>query len=825
MRDLVLTVGARARRAWKGLRSRARRGAELLRDPVGRRRFLRPRLNLGTRFLLVLLFIVTASTAVTLVIQDNALKIDLETAARARLAQARAIASQLLDEHLAVQVSRYQAIAATPQFTANVEARHVPTLLHFADELAAQQNAAAIVFLGSDGQVLARSGDAGFDEMIRRELRGWSDPGPDAARADPLATYAEQQGTIFSLAGVPLRGADHPGLLVSLEPLPAGQLDRWSKLCRARVELDPEVGSDDLSLLLRPVGARPLRVVTSFEAERNAVAHSRENLLTGGLLGLALAAAASILLARQLVRPIRAIQTATERVAGGEFDFRLDADRSDEVGDVARACNFMLDRLEQNINHRIRAENEVNRLSFHDGLTGLANRRLLHQRLGAALDEALREGAVVAALSVDLDRFKDVNETLGHSAGDEMLREVARRLSACLWQAEKDRSRTRDSLLMARLSGDEFALVVPRVGGRADLADLAGNILQSLAEPLHLRGREVIPGASIGIAVYPDDARDAETLLRHADMAMVHAKNQGGNLHQFYTDSMPRIAARRLALESDLKRALEEDEFELYYQPKVNLSSGLVVGVEALLRWRTPDGSLVSPADFIPLAEETGAIVAIGEWVLRRAVRQAMEWQQDGVPSVRVAVNVSARQVEERSDLVSLVAELLAESGLDPRLLDLEITEGALLRDEEGSVQLFERLRALGVGLSLDDFGTGYSSLSYLRRLPVDTLKVDRSFVPVGDSNAADAALIGSIIAMAKVLNLKVVVEGVETWKQRRFLEAMGCDEIQGFVFSKPVDAVEAAAILRKRRLSMRRPKKTKTGRRSRSGPRQAAPR
>ena len=359
------------------------------------------------------------------------------------------------------------------------------------------------------------------------------------------------------------------------------------------------------------------------------------------------------------------------------------------------------------------------------------------------------------------------------------------------------------------MGGDEFTLLLTDIEDRAQIEGLADRILESLADPFELRGQELTLSASLGITLSPDDAKDVETLLKNSDMAMFRAKSQGGRSYEFYADSMQEIAAKRLAMEVKLQRALENDEFELLYQPKVNLKTGQATGVEALLRWRNAEEGLVGPDDFIPIAEETGAIVPIGEWVLRKAIEQALEWQNEGLPSVRIAVNVSARQIEHRGGFVQMVADLLEETGLDPRLLDLEITEGALLRDEDAAIALFEKLQALGVGLSLDDFGTGYSSLSYLQRLPVDTLKIDRSFIQGVDSNPEAAALIGSIIAMAKILHLKVVVEGVETKKQRRFLEELGCDEIQGFLFSKPVSAEKAAAILRRK--PSRRKKKARS--------------
>jgi predicted signal transduction protein with EAL and GGDEF domain len=358
---------------------------------------------------------------------------------------------------------------------------------------------------------------------------------------------------------------------------------------------------------------------------------------------------------------------------------------------------------------------------------------------------------------------------------------------------------------LARLGGDEFTMLVHDVTDRRQVERLADRVLDSLVAPYEIRGQILTLSASLGIAIGPDDADDVDTLLRESDMAMFHAKNQGGRKYEFYADSMQALATKRLALEAKLQRALDNDEFELRYQPKLDLQTDRVTGFEALLRWRNADQGIVGPDEFIPMAEEIGAIVPIGEWVLYQAIEQSLAWQAEGLPPVRIAVNVSVRQIEHHADFVLMVANLLEATGFDPKLLELEITEGALLRDVDAAIALLKQLRQMGIGLALDDFGTGYSSLSYLRRLPISTLKIDRSFIQGADENPEDAALVGSIIAMAKVLGLRVIVEGVETRKQRRFLEALGCDEIQGFLFSQPVGADAAAEILRRSERRRRR--------------------
>jgi len=566
---------------------------------------------------------------------------------------------------------------------------------------------------------------------------------------------------------------------------------------------------DLLSMPARALGSLAFRVTTTFDAEARALANSRRNIFTGGMLGLALACAASLFLARNLVRPIQAIQKATERIGNGDLDFRLEMDRGDEVGDVAQGLNLMLDHLQKNIQERLKFEKQISHLAYHDSLTGLGNRLLLRERLATALENQRSENSSVAVIFMDLDRFKNVNDTMGHTAGDELLTKVAKRLHACVEAIDIADGDGEVETLLARLGGDEFTLLLSDVANRQQVESLAEKILESLSAPFDLRGQKVSLSASLGIALSPDDAQDVETLLRDSDMAMFHAKNQGGRGYEFYADSMEEIAAKRLDLEHRMQQALERDEFVLYYQPKVDVITGLVTGVEALLRWIDPERGIVGPDEFIPMAEETGVIIPIGDWVLKQAMQQLVTWQQEGLPAMRVAVNVSVRQIDPRLDFVGKVVSLLEETGLDPKLLDLEITEGALLSDEETAIPMFQQLRNLGVGLSLDDFGTGYSSLSYLRRLPIDTLKIDRSFIQCIDTNPADAALVGSIIAMARVLGLRVVVEGVETRAQQSFLVELGCDEIQGFIFSQPISAEQTTEILRHKKSC--RPKKALT--------------
>lgn len=748
------------------------------------------RVTLGTRILLVLVGLASVSTILTVGLVEGSLAQDLREASRARLRHAAQSVSHWLDERLAAQGERYRAAASSPQLLANVETRHAPTLERFAAELLPLHGALAIAFVAADDTVVAAAGP----EPLR------------AARG--TGTFA-WNGVACAATRVPIGDGTH-GSLLAIEAIRPTELDLWSVHCQARVTLGQVVPAGALTLPVRTFGPDlELRIEASFAAEDAALARSRANVLAGGLLGLALALGASLVLARSLVRPIRAIQRAAQRIAAGRFDVRLDEGRSDEVGDVARAFNRMLDNLQHSIDERTRANDKVRHLAFHDSLTGLPNRRLFRTRLAAALERQRTGAAPFAVLSLDLDRFKDVNDSLGQSAGDSLLLEVACRLHACMAPQLAD-----GSAVLARLSGDEFAVLWTDGTDRDRTGELATRILANLGLPIDMFGQEVSVGASIGIAMAPTDGDDIEALLRAADLAMSHAKDVGGRGYAFFADSMEHLASRRLVLENRMRRALANGEFEVHYQPKLDLATNLVTGMEALVRWRDPDGGLVPPSEFLPLAEETGAIVPIGEWVLRAAAAQSVAWQLEGLPAIRMAVNVSVHQLQHRDDFVDTVRRVLDDTGLEPSLLELEITESSMLKDEAAIVKLLERVRALGVTLALDDFGTGYASFGYLRRLPVDTLKVDRSFVEEADADPEDAAVVGAILAMARVLDLRVVVEGVETRKQRRFLEQLGCDEIQGYLVSRPLVADDAAALLRqqsKRRRAPARPSRTLT--------------
>ena len=434
---------------------------------------------------------------------------------------------------------------------------------------------------------------------------------------------------------------------------------------------------------------------------------------------------------------------------------------------------------------RRRAEDNLKHVAMHDPLTGLPNRRHFNQALDAGIARAGRAGHGLGVLFVDLDRFKNINDGLGHSAGDQVLKTCAQRFAEAL----------RESDLIAHISGDEFVVLLERCNEPEAAIAVARKLLSAAARPILLNAQELALTASVGIAHYPADGSDGETLLKHADIALFRAKEQGRNNYQFYSAQMNTHTAERLAMEAKLRHALERGELSLHYQPKRDVRTRQVSGMEALLRWNSPELGAVSPATFIPLAEETGLIVPIGAWVLREACKEAKRWQDSGLPGTRVAVNLSARQFRDPM-LGQAVGRAFAESGLDPRLLELEITESMVMQEPEKAAALLEDLKSMGLYLSIDDFGTGYSSLAYLKRFPIDSLKIDRSFIKDIPANSDDLAITQAVIAMAHGLRLRTVAEGVETEEQLEWLKRFGCEEIQGYLFSKPLPAEEAARFL-----------------------------
>ena len=440
----------------------------------------------------------------------------------------------------------------------------------------------------------------------------------------------------------------------------------------------------------------------------------------------------------------------------------------------------------RDITDQLAAEKRIEFLAYHDTLTGLPNHRLLQERFLHAIGPGAASEARAVLLELDLDNFKAINDSLGHEAGDALLREVARRLTACV----------RDTDVVSRQGGDEFYVFMPQLQHADDMALQASALMEVLQEPVMLQGQEVAISASAGLAIYPDDGRDLDTLRKKAEVAMYQAKQAGRSTYRFFDAAMNSEASEHLSLRNGLHRAQERGELMLHYQPQIDLVRGAVVGVEALLRWQHPERGFIPPARFIPVAEDSGLIVPIGVWVLREACRQAMEWQRMGLPAMTMAVNLSAVQFK-RGDVEPSVLRALEESGLDPRLLELELTESILIQNAEGVLASLRRLKQIGVKLSIDDFGTGYSSLSYLKRFDIDKLKIDQSFVRELCTNPDDAAIVRAVVQMAHSLSLTTIAEGVETAEMAQALLAYGCDEAQGYHYGRPMPAEELSAFLR----------------------------
>ena len=473
-------------------------------------------------------------------------------------------------------------------------------------------------------------------------------------------------------------------------------------------------------------------------------------------------------------------EVTTQKAAG----LALEAAHA-EAAEAAVRLRATVERLDLEVKERQRFERELRHQAMHDTLTGLPNRALLMDRIEQAIECARRHERSFTLLFLDLDRFKIVNDSLGHAAGDELLRVVTRRIGRFLRSGET----------FARLGGDEFILLLPDPMSADVLANITNHLSRIVAKPVTIADREVSVTCSLGYSVYPQDGEDAITLLKRADVAMYEAKKGGGNRMRRYTPGLSSHVGEQLEIETQLKQALQRGEFLLHYQPQIEIASGRIVGVEALVRWQHPVRGLVPPMQFIPLAEESGLIEPIGEWVLRTACAQAAAWQHGGLPPLRMAINVSPRQFNNPM-LVSVVAQALAEHELAPEHLELEITETLSMKDPEESFRILATFKALGISIAIDDFGTGYSNLAYLRRFPVRRIKLDRTFISELGLQLGSHAIVEAIVAMAHKLDLQVVAEGVETAEQRDHLLRYGCDELQGYWFSPPVDADRFGALL-----------------------------
>ncbi len=509
-------------------------------------------------------------------------------------------------------------------------------------------------------------------------------------------------------------------------------------------------------------------------------------------------------------RLLQASQRAVSNGEGFAIDHRIELDDGgvrhvhQQVEVIERAGDGSALRLAgavHDITRRKDAEEQIRRLAYYDPLTGLPNRLLFVEQLGKAIAQATRHERRVAIMFVDLDNFKRVNDTLGHKAGDELLRLASARLAGALRAQDTVTRHQRtdpEPHSIARLGGDEFIVLLTDVQRTDDAAIVAQRLVDTLADPVTVQGTEVFVGGSVGVAMYPDDGNDIDTLLMNADTAMYRAKAAGRGAFQMYDRSMNERALERLRMETRLRRALERDEFVLHYQPRVDVVTGRIVGAEALIRWQHPERGLLPPAEFIPLVEDAGLVIPIGEWAIRTVCAQSAAWSAEGLETVPVAVNLASTHLKERG-LPALVASALQEHGVGANCLEIEVTESILLAEPELSVAIATELAEMGVQISIDDFGTGYSSLGYLKKLPIAALKIDRSFVRDLVSDPDDEAIVTAIIALAHSLKLKVVAEGVESPAQLAFLQSMRCDEYQGFLTSRAVDPMEFRRLLQRR--------------------------
>ncbi len=492
-----------------------------------------------------------------------------------------------------------------------------------------------------------------------------------------------------------------------------------------------------------------------------------------------------------MISGIQDIESAIASMRVGAFDYirkpfefeqvEIAVERALSHYELLREKRLYEDHLEFLVKQRTE---QLHYLDYHDALTHLPNLALFEDRLTQSLFTAQQSGEKLAVMLLSIDRFKKIQDTLGHEVGLSLLQEVAERLKKCVTDEET----------LARFEGDEFALLLPQRSDTDRVVRTFNQIRETLKSPICINGHEIFPSASAGISLFSDDGDGAPVLLKNARAALSRAVEHGGDNYQFYTTKMNERASKRLELETQLRRALDHGEFEVFYQPKVDITNKRIVGMEALVRWNHPKFGLVSPAEFIPLAEETGLIVPIGEWVLRRACSQSKFWQDEGF-ALQVSVNLSARQFQQ--NLSGVVMRIIHETGFDPSYLELEITESSIMKDPEHSIKVLNELKTFGIKIAIDDFGTGYSSLGYLKKLPIDALKIDKSFISDITADPDAAALVMAIITLSHNLRLKVVAEGVETDEQLKFLHLVRCDELQGYLFSKPVSYEDFGQMLR----------------------------
>lgn len=550
-------------------------------------------------------------------------------------------------------------------------------------------------------------------------------------------------------------------------------------------------GSDYLSAeRALPLGMRLVALIPKDDMLADSRTLGRQVALITVLAILLISLFVYLAMKRLMIDPIQQLNEAAHAVGRGQLQCPMQVVAKDEIGTLAKSFQDMCQNLQ-------RSREEIQYLANHDSLTGLPSRVMFLEYLSTTLFEARQKDHQMALLFFDLDNFKQVNDSLGHQAGDELLQALAERLTLSLRWRNTDGPAGTDTHhdLAARLGGDEFIILLDNIEGPLNAITVADRLMQALLKPVLIAGQEVYVNCSIGIALFPDDATDAEALIKCADIAMYHAKENGKNHYQFYSASMNKAIHQRLSIGNRLRAALDNNQFELHYQPKVSPDDGRILGMEALLRWHDPDEGMIPPDTFIPVAEESGLITPITAWVINEACRQARAWQDIGLPKLPIAVNVSSIQFK-RKDLTGMLADAFAANGVDADCLEVELTETSLMSGTEDVLEVLGDLRKMGVRVALDDFGTGYSSLSYLNQFPIQTLKVDRSFILTISEDGADCAIVSAIIALGHALGLEIVAEGVETELQQDYLARQGCDLIQGFLYSRPLTADALTDIL-----------------------------
>jgi diguanylate cyclase (GGDEF)-like protein len=665
----------------------------------------------------------------------------------------------------------------------------IPTIESALDSLKTRANVPYAFVVGVDGRFIGK-----VDDLRPADRRGLV-----------AALDAGQTGGIITLAGksagavaAPIKLPDLAGWLVLGEPLSEKGLANLARL--SAIPLESRITSfEKLPRAVRgTTGSAPVEVrengerilyranpVPSLGGDSKPVLLLRHSLTQAlaqhrsiiwklallGLLGIAATIALSWIIARSITRPIATLSKAAKRVSEGHHAV-VDVRSNDEVGRLATSFNRMIDAIEER-------EQRITHIALHDILTDLPNRKLFAEQLEATLARACDERHV-AICYLDLDNFKAINDTVGHPIGDQVLKQVAQRLTAFMPEAT-----------VSRQGGDEFAVMIPDIAADDDMLGHADRLFRCFEKPFVVDGQNFPVQSSIGIAFWPHDGRDAETLLKNADLALYRAKQEGKAGYQFFEQSMDDAARRRRQLEMDLRKAISEGAFELYFQPLYSLEKEQLSGFEALLRWQHPERGMVSPVEFIPLAEETGLIIPIGEWVMREACRQAAHWPDE----LRVAVNVSSVQFKS-ANLQNAILQALSQSGLVPNRLEIEITESVFIADIDETLGLLHKLRSLGIRIALDDFGTGYSSLSYLRSFPFDKIKIDRSFVTDLASGPGASAIIRAIVTLAGALGMETLAEGVEQEEQIETLRQEGCQHVQGYWFSRPVPGAQVSALI-----------------------------